>query len=82
MKTDGIGNVPSAKTFRHSGQRDARSVARLSVKASRKGGYSMDMAIMILLVMNLIMVSFNGFLIIGVAGMIRKRGWRDVDDGK
>lgn len=42
----------------------------------------MDMAIMILLVMNLIMVSFNGFLIIGVAGMIRKRGWRDVDDGK
>ena len=42
----------------------------------------MDMAIMILLVMNLIMVSFNGFLIIGVAGMIRKRDWRDVDDGR
>lgn len=31
----------------------------------------MDMAIMILLVMNLIMVSFNGFLIIGLAGMVQ-----------
>ena len=79
---DGIGNVPSAETFRHSERKDARSAERLSVKASRKGGYSMDMAIMILLVMNLIMVSFNGFLIIGVAGMIRKRDWRDVDDGR
>lgn len=43
----------------------------------------MEMAIMVLLVMNLIMVSFNGFLIIGLAGMVRKKKeWRDMDDGR
>lgn len=43
----------------------------------------MDMVIMIVLAMDLIMV-FNGFLIIGSAGMVRKKKWErmDEDDGR
>lgn len=43
----------------------------------------MDVAIMVLITTNMILTIANGFLIIGVAGMIRKkRNWRDMDDGR
>ena len=42
----------------------------------------MDIAIFSIAIVNLILTICNGFLIIGVAGMIRKRDWRDVDDGR
>lgn len=43
----------------------------------------MDIAIFSIAIVNLIITICNGFLIIGVAGMVRKKKeWRDVDDGR
>lgn len=42
----------------------------------------MDVAIMVLITTNMILTIANGFLIIGVAGMIRKKDWRNEDDGR
>lgn len=43
----------------------------------------MDIAIFSITIVNLILTICNGFMILGVAGMIRKkRDWRDMDDGR